>query len=407
MVRSLWIVAVAWLVATPAFAANTAKPRVSPSFLGGACLTTIEQGTAQRFEIGIPFEDADLTEDEPADSRTFQFFGLCRDPGPLEGLPMWIDQDDVMRAQAANELIEDPDPEDVLASATAWAIPGHEGGDCVVAMTAAADRMPITCAATRDGFGWDGSNAPPGAYSVYGYTFEPDENIWTGRRGVVRVVPAGGDAGPAVAFSFPLSGVEASLQGGVTVAGCYAGAEGTTVAVSWALAAPLDEMGDAAWQPVPEVVAEDGVFEAAFAPPPEAEYQAVFFRAVAEDGSGRSFASFTHDPVVIVPACEDASGGHFPSVDACDVGAPGDWSTPAANAVSCDGSGESGESGGAETGSTSGASSGGSGTGDGDTDPPAAGGDDGCGCRGGAEPPGLALLLVLVGSCWRWSCRIT
>src|SRR5688572_4785025 len=105
-------------------AANTAKPRVRPSFLGVQCLQTIERGAALRFDLGIPYEDDALTPDEPTDSRTFQFFALCRDPGPLEDLPPWIDGDDVTRAQEVNAAIEDAGPEEVLLGSTAWDVPG-------------------------------------------------------------------------------------------------------------------------------------------------------------------------------------------------------------------------------------------------------------------------------------------
>jgi hypothetical protein len=401
---------VGWLWGSGAQAANTAKPRVSPSFLGGSCVQTIERGSALHFDLGIPYEDAALTPDEPADSRTFQFFALCRDPGPLEELPLWIDGDDVVRAQEVNATIEDPAPNEVLQTAAAWDVPGHDGanGSCVVAMTGEAERMPITCAATTEGFDWDGAAAPVGSYVVYGYTFEPDQNLWTARGGVVRVVEPGApeDAGPAVAFSFPLSDVDASFEGGVVVKGCIAAAEGTTLSVDWATAPTLDAEGDAAWQALPEPSVEAGVFEVAFVPEPQAEYKAVFFRARAEDPAGRVFVAYTHHPAIVVPGCAEPHGGHFPTIDSCGVGVPGDWSAPPTSAVDCEGTGDDTT---ADASATDGAT-----TADSDDDGTAAvgtgesdGADEGCGCQSGAVPRLLGLLCVLlaVGSIRRSPAR--
>jgi MYXO-CTERM domain-containing protein len=393
------VVALGGLSAVPAHAANTAKPRVSPSFLGGSCVQTIERGTALRFDLGIPYEDDALSEDEPDDSRTFQFFALCRDPAPLEELPLWIDDDDVTRAQAVNMTVEDATPEQVMQTSPVWSGPGHDGADgsCVVAMTSEAERMSITCEATREGFTWDGGDAPAGSYVVYGYTYEPADNLWTARGGVVRVVEPGDPdaAGPAVAFSFPLSLVDVSFEGGVVVHGCVEGAEGTTLAIDWATAPMLDDIGDDAWQELPDVELDGGTFAVDFVPPIEAEHKAVFFRARAQDPQGRTFVGYTHDPVVVVRGCAEPSGGQYPSIDSCDVGVEGDWSTQAVNAVDCDGvgTGEVESSGGSE-GTATDAGSSDAGT---DTDAPTAAGQrEGCGCR--SAPNGGLLALLALGA---------
>ncbi len=383
--------AASWLLAADVQAANTAKPRVRASFLGVQCVQTIERGAPLRFDVGIPYEDDALTPDEPADSRTFQFFALCRDPGPLEALPPWIDADDVMRAQAVNAAIEDAQPQEILGSSSAWNVPGHGGaGSCVVPITSEDERMPITCDATREGFAWDGGDAPAGGYVVYGYTYEPAENVWSARGGVVRVVEPGDPdaAGPAVAFDSVLSQVDASLLGGMVVTGCVAGAEGTTVAVDWVTAPRLDDEGDSAWQALPEVEVDAGAFAAAFVPPPEAEFKAVFFRARAEDPQGRTFVAYTHHPVVVVPECAAATGGQYATIDSCGVGAPGDWSVPPVDAVDCEGGGTTSEAS-TSDGSTSSEDDGNSGTGEVTEND----GAEGCGC-GVAGARGLPWMLV-------------
>ena len=93
-----------------AHASNTAKPRVPPSFLGSTCVEVIDRAVdpVWRFDVGIPFEDTSLGADEPPDGRTFQFFALCRQPGPLELLPPWISAADAASASMFDPTIEPP-----------------------------------------------------------------------------------------------------------------------------------------------------------------------------------------------------------------------------------------------------------------------------------------------------------
>ena len=99
-----------------AAASNTGKPRVPPSFLGPGCIETIDRAVdpSWSFDQGIPFEDTALTEDEPPDGRTFQFFALCRQPGPLELLPPWVSADDAVAAAMLDPTIELPAPGELL-----------------------------------------------------------------------------------------------------------------------------------------------------------------------------------------------------------------------------------------------------------------------------------------------------
>ena len=367
---------------TPARAANTSQPRVPPSFLGGSCLTTVDRAVdpVVHFEIGIPLEDTTLTEDEPDDSRTFQFFGLCRAPEPLEVLPSWIDDEDVARAKAKNSAIEPPDPQDVLATSDARA-PG-----CVQTINDDAQRLQITCEGTRDGVDWDARGAPPGAYVVWGYTFEPDVNLWTPRPGVVRVIDGTDDsAGPAVAFSFPITKVDATLGKGLTVAGCGGGAEGTTVELAWAAAAQLAELGDAAWEPFADVPLTDETFAVSFYPPPSARYAALFFRARATDPQGRSFTAFTLEEVVVREGCEGPEGGEAVTLDVCGAGTP-----PADAGDRSAGACEGGDPPDDEGDSSSGAPA------DETGDAPAQAGPGAAGCRAAPRPGHPAVLLLLL-----------
>lgn len=395
------IAALVGLVPALAYASNTGKPRVPPSFLGVRCIETIDRSVdpVWRFDVGIPFEDTGLTDDEPPDSRTFQFVGLCRAPGPLEVLPPWLDAADAMAAAAVDPTIELPEPGQTLADSADWA-------DCVQWITPASERIPITCAATTAGASWDTTGVPAGAHAIWGYTYEPAQNLWTPRDGVVRVIDGDdASAGPAVSFSWPLTEVTAGLDEGVRVAGCVAGMEGTIVTVSWASASALESEGDLAW----EIFAEDEwaeTFEVALMPPPEAEYEAIFLRAEAADPQGRRFVAYTREPVVFLSGCESPQGGARSLPDDCGIGSGSPLVPPGSRgAGGCEeGSGSVDETGGGPEGTGATASGSGSGAGGETGEPAASGGDDrGCSCRTspGRWPLPGALAFVLVVAGWR------
>jgi MYXO-CTERM domain-containing protein len=314
--------------AVTAWAGNGARPRVPPSFLDGECIATIDrsQGTPLSLAIGIPFEDVELTADEPPDGRTFQFFAMCREQAPLRSLPTWLDVDDIERARQFDPGIEPPsDDAEILALAPAWATPGHDGvsGSCVREITTKAERMPISCEATASGVDWDAAAAPAGTYVVWGYTFEPPQSLWTRRPGLVRVHDGDPDAlGPAVSLIYPSSDVDVTLEAGVRIEGCALGPEGTTVELAWATAPVLDAGTGDPWTPFADRDAGEGAFEVDFMPPDALLHQAVFFRAVARDPDGRTWTSYTDRPVVVLDGCDVPQGGRTPLVDACGVGKP-------------------------------------------------------------------------------------
>lgn len=316
------------LVGAEAQAGNAAAPRVPPSFLGAQCVQTVrrDEDPVLALPIGIPFEDTGLTADELPDGRRFQFFASCRPVGPGEELPPWISAEDVARASALDPAVGDPGPEAILESAAAFTGPGHDGeaGTCIVPITGAGERLPITCEATSVPVSWDTTSVPPGAYEIWGYTFAPAQNLWTPRPGVVRIVDGPeADAGPAVAFAWPLAAVTAGLDAGVVMRGCVAASPGTRLEIAYATADALAEESDP-WVPWVELQEDDGAFEVAWVPPPELVYEAVFVRAIATDPAGRRFAASTRAPIVFVPGCDPPEGGTRAVVDACGVAAPGD-----------------------------------------------------------------------------------
>lgn len=305
------------LAAAAAHAGNAAEPRVPPSFLGGECMEVLGPSDPPlTLTIGIPVEEVEATADEPPGTRSFQFFAACREPVPGEEFPPWIAVDDVEAAQAAN-------PE-ILTPGDALILPTSGWAGCLHAITGREPRMPITCTATAEGVSLTAEALVPGNYVLYGYTYEPDKNVWTPRSGVVRVVGEDGEDAlpPAVAFSYPVFDAVASVGLGITLTGCATGVAGTTVAFAWATASDLIAFGDAAWQTFDEIPAspELGSFAVPFVPPPDAAYKVVKFRALAVAPNGLRWAAYTPQPTVFEPGCAEPDQGQEIVADRCGVG---------------------------------------------------------------------------------------
>jgi hypothetical protein len=308
------------LAAAPASAANGNIPRTPPIFPPHACLATVDRSVDARYEfkVGIPFEDTILTEDELDDSRTFEFFALCRDDPPATVFPNWIDLEDAERALAVGNIDELPDAADVLASATRWGI-GHDGseGSCV---HSTGPRISISCDATQDGLAWDTTGVPAGNYAIHGYTFAPADNEWTPRTGVVQVHD--GTPLPVAAFASPVYDATVYQTSGYRVQGCMGGPAGTTVTLAWAsIADELDGDVPGVWTDFAELDAADAAFEVLLVPPESAVYKGLVMRATAEDDAGHSWVAYSRGYLTIYPG-DDASDEPEipPGPDHCAVG---------------------------------------------------------------------------------------
>lgn len=320
-------------------------PRTPALFPPHECLTVVDRTVdpTLTFAVHIPFEDTALTEDELEDSRTFSFFGLCRDPGALEVMPNWIAQDDVDRALAAGIIEEGVGG--VLLDDPAWAT-GHDGADtCVQDITGT--RTPIACAAIEDGIAWDTTNARAGNYVIRGYTFAPASNLWTVRSGVVQVND--GAMLPVATLVSPMFDAQrAYIEDGYRVLGCMDGPVGTTVTLQWASTFSDDLGDDAAWTTFAELDAADQVIDLRFLMPAETESLGLILRAVARGPDGATWIGQTpgfitvyagdgtsDDPEVSAPpdhcmAGGDTSGGFGDGFSDGDSSS-GDTSTSAAN----------------------------------------------------------------------------
>ena len=319
------------LAPAAASASNTGKAVVPVSFLASPCLVTVDQEAAPEhtFELGIPFEDVGMTVDEAPGSRRMQFFAMCRDRSPDETMPTWITRTDALEAAVVDPSVSTPPPADVLEESPAWNGPGHGGSGtpCVIPINPASDRMPITCEATADGITWDTTGVPPGAYVLWGYTYEGARSVWRRHPGIVRIT-RGSSASPAVAFSSPTAQGQMTEGAGLVLQGCAAGAADAALTLSWATMGALAEDPHAAWTEIDRVAA--GQFEVPFVPPESARYEAIVFRGQVDDASGAAFVFHADQYVTALPGCEAPSGGIAPVADVCDVGGPSEEVPPVA-----------------------------------------------------------------------------
>jgi len=388
-------VAVAALCPGDASAANTLKARVQPAFWGDRCIVTVDRTVDPIATLGIaiPYEDVGLTEDELPDSRQLRFYALCQDHAVEAPLPNWVALADAQRAVDHGIIDVLPPAEDVLESASAWQGVGHDGqaGTCVLPM---GEGVPISCSATAPGIAWDTTEVPAGSYVVRSYTFEPEDNVWARRPGVIRVVDGDEEVGPAITITAPRSKATAYEAPGFIVTGCVAGAAGTTVSLEFAEAAAVAQGDATAWQTVREWTVDTPTFEVLFVPPPEVVYKAVYLRAIATDPQGRSWVAHADHEIVVLPDCGQADGSAAVGIaDGCGV-VPEDYQPPDAvvpQPSECDY-----EPPREESGSGDAATDGGAATGD---------GDEGCGCTtavaGGVPLGRLLCLLGLFGAIQR------
>jgi MYXO-CTERM domain-containing protein len=363
------------LPAGPAAASNGTKPRIPVDWSGAPCMTIVDRsaGAMLHLPYAVAQDDTDITADEVEDSRTHQFFALCRARDPQSFLPRWITQADIERAQLVGAAPDTIDPEDVFETSSEWA-------DCWYRINADDDRRPITMAAAAAGVDWDSAAVPAGTYVIEGYTWEPALNIWSGRPGVVKVVddPALPASGPALA----IENTEEVLNKNepVTISGCVSAMDGSTVTAYWGMAEP-----EVTWVPFIEddpIAGES--FAVEFLPPEELAGESAMIRVDVTDPMDRSYTHYMRELVIVLGtegpgSCMD--GGGFIGGAGCE------------DSGSSDGSGgnEAGSVGDETAGSSADTGSGSVGQDGGDD----GGGPEGCGCKAAGAGPASAGLLLL------------
>ena len=316
------------LAPTAARAANGILPRSPTLFPGAPCMLTVDKAKQStiHFDYMVGFEDAptNLTMDELDDSRTHQFFALDHllfDSVP--SLPNWITQSDFDRAATKQMFVNTYGPEDFLETSTEW------GSADWVRITPDDARLPISNAQAAMGFDWDISDVAPGTWIVLGYTFEPENNKWSPRRGAVRIIDSGqsSDLGPSAWIYAGAMLDESSPVGTATQAQpyevpyCVVAAPGSKMTASWGLLEGVDEPD---WVPFVdgEDVPADGDHTFTLEPPSATADSTIKLRLVIDQPDGSSIETFSVGKVQVIgdpnAPPDDPPGGHGCSVCAID-----------------------------------------------------------------------------------------
>ena len=408
-IGSLLLVGTAGMLgANSAWAGNGLHPRTPVLFPPTECLTIVDRSVDPilHIEYEIPYEDPGddmmVWEDEVDQSRTHQFFALCRDHSRQEYLPEWTVWADVNEADGNGLLTELPTDDGVFETSAEWS-------GCWYRVNEDADRRPISFAAAAEGVDWDTSAVPAGTYALRGYTFEPAFNFFWRRPGVVKVVddPADENAPPALAImnGTDMGQMGMGEEGGITVyrnellplEGCVASMPGSALTGYYALTEG-GELG--VWTPfssdVPLADVSDGAsWTLDFEPPPETHGTSIAIRVDVTDPMQRTYSGHAFWLVSVINAdapveCDEMDSTGFIGPQ-CETSSGGETGT------------STGDSAGSDTDTSAGTSAGTSATGVDGTD--ATGGPDeetdgdggGCGCRAESGDSSELALLGLFG----------
>ncbi len=310
----------------------------------------------------IPYEDP-AEPGEVEDGRTHQFFGLCREHNPYNGLPRWISHADVDAALAKDLLGGQVlDDDDVLETNGLWE-------QCWYRITGDDERRPITFEQASQPVLWDTSDLEVGGYVIEGYTWDPPLNIWSFRTGVIKVVDSEDLAASPPAVAVELNPTITFSHEPVSLEVCHSTTDGSTLSAYWSIGGVTEQE----WFPFVEdepVVGESSTVE--FLPPEAAADETVVVRVTVTDPMDRETTAYAKYPIVVV--AESVPGecdGPFMVDPECEV-----TGTDSSGATSS-GSDSEGPTSGADT-------------------------DGACACRLEAPRPSAALtLLALVSLCGR------
>ena len=223
-------------------------PAEAPDFGNPECITVIDAREQSElllsYVLGYDDTEPELGHIFLPDSKTHSFFAfrgavvadlpryryLPFGGEPSLELPLWIDRDDVMRAEANYNPSDVPDfhPETIVDAdylrvrtdlAEQWLEVSREPA-----------RVPITLEQAARGVVWDVSGVAPGVYQVAGYVFSPPYNAWEPRPGLIKIIDGEHDA-PAVVLD-SIDGMIFAGQGR-RITGCVDAPAGSTLTASF------------------------------------------------------------------------------------------------------------------------------------------------------------------------------
>ncbi|MCH9681014.1 MAG: hypothetical protein K0V04_06250 [Deltaproteobacteria bacterium] len=294
-------------------AGDSLHPRTPVEWDDVACMELVDRSIDPNYALvyGIPYEDTGVTDDEVEDSRTHQFFAICRQTYLQEDLPSWISVADVEETLDSNEDFVTPPDDDIFELAGEWT-------GCWHRITEDSDRRPITDAVASEPVTWDTTTVPDGVYLLLGYTYEPPFNLWTPRVGGVVRVHDGGDpagGGPAAAIT---TGQQTLCPGDtVRVEGCVSALPGTTMTALFTTN-PSPRPSDSTWIPFAENVAVQGdEFTVAWEVPVQAAGTSTILRVDFTDPNDMTYTAYQYETIIVLP---EESAGCNDEPDDCTVG---------------------------------------------------------------------------------------
>ena len=283
-------------------AGDSQHPRTPVEWSDVTCMEFVDRSIEPNYALtySIPYEDTDVTADEVEDSRTHQFFAICRQTYLQEDLPRWITMADIEETSSNYEDFVTPSDDDIFELATDW-------DGCWHRITEDSDRRPITEAMASQPVTWDTTTVPEGVYLLLGYTYEPPFNLWTPRAGGVVRVHDGGDpaaGGPAAAIT---TGQLLRCPGDtLRVEGCVSALPGTTM-TAFFTTNPSPDPSDSTWIPFAEDVPVQGEqFTLELEIPQEAGNTSTIVRVDFTDPNGMTYTAYQYETIIVFP--EDSVG---------------------------------------------------------------------------------------------------
>ncbi|MBC8069145.1 MAG: hypothetical protein IAG13_12495 [Deltaproteobacteria bacterium] len=290
-------------------AANGNKPRIPVLWSPSTCATVVDRSATPivHLEYTVPEEDVpDMrTPDEVDDSRTQQFFAFGRLDfaayASADKLTRWITQADIDRAAAVDPAVASLVASGIRADDILETTSRFPAGSWVRIIADDA-RVPISNAQAAMGIDWDVSAVAPGAYTLWGYTWEPQLNLWELRPGFVKVIASAAEAdaaGPGIA----LDTENAQIVTGEAhpLSGCVDTAAGSTITLEWGLTQGGVEPE---WQPAIE---DEPIASGALAIDLVLPYEAaqagtiVKLRATVTDPGGKSYTTYSPGSYQVMP----------------------------------------------------------------------------------------------------------
>lgn len=301
-----------------ASAGDSLHPRTPVEWSDVACMEFVDRSVETNYALvyGIPYEDTEVTADEVEQSRTHQFFAICRQTYLHEDLPRWITEDDVEATLQNYEDFEHPGDDDIFELAADW-------DGCWHRVSEDSERRAITDAMASQPVSWDTATVPPGVYSLLGYTFEPPFNLWSARAGGVVRVYDGGDpaqSGPAAAIT---NGQQLTCAGATaSTTGCVSALPGTTMTALYTVD-PGPDPSASPWVPVPmalHVPVEGVQFTLDWDVPAEAAGASTILRIDFTDPNGRTYTAYQYDPVIVLSEESAGCADEPDEPEACEAG---------------------------------------------------------------------------------------